>query len=487
MTGPDTPAVVLVVDDHDAGRFVKVQTLRRAGFQIHEASTGQAALKLAAEVKPEIALVDVNLPDINGIEVSRRLRAMREALPAIQILQISSTAVTTADRVRGLEQGADVYLTEPVDGEILVATVRALLRARRAEAALTVALDRERAARAVAEEANRLKDEFLATLSHELRTPLNALMGWIWQLRNSTLDEGARTRALDSLDRNARVQAQLINDLLDVSRISKGKLHLKMQLIDLRTVIDSAIDSVRDAAALRDLRVEVTGSHVHVAADHARIQQVVTNLLTNAIQFTPKSGKIAIALREEGDDAVIQVRDTGEGIERAFLPHVFDQFRQGEGGLTRKHGGLGLGLSVVRQLVELHGGAVDVWSAGAGQGATFTIKLPREAVPASPVAPDAAVLSGLTVLIVHAVADDLAGILEASGAQTRAIASREERVTLAADERVDVVVAAADRAAAAPPNVPVVLIDRAISAGELVRQVMHAASTAPAALPKSAT
>jgi signal transduction histidine kinase len=466
-------AVVLVVDDQDAGRFVKVQTLRRAGFEVHEAATGQATLTLAVEIRPEVAVLDVNLPDMSGFEVCRRLRQMSDILPAIQILQVSSTAITTADRVRGLEEGADVYLTEPVDGEILVATVRALLRARRAEAALAGALERERQARSVAEEASRLKDEFIATLSHELRTPLNALMGWIWQLRHSTLDEKARGRALDSLERNARVQAQLINDLLDVSRISKGKLHLKMQLIDLRSVVDSALESVREVAALKHLVMEVSGlGACCVVADHARLQQVVTNLLTNAIQFTPEKGRIEILLGHEGDEAVLSVRDTGEGIDEAFLPHVFDQFRQGEGGLSRKHGGLGLGLSVVRQLVELHGGSVDVSSGGHGLGTTFTVKLPRESAGAVPAGEGAGVLTGLHVLIVHPVADDLAGILDASGARSVAVTTQPPDVS--GVDRADVVVAAPETAAAAPAGTPLVVIDRPLSAGDLVRRVMHA-------------
>ena len=220
------PATILVVDDQDAGRFVKVQTLRRSGFIVIEAATGTDTLSLIASERPDLVVLDVNLPDMSGFDVTRRIRQSETGPPTLQILQVSNTAVENEDRVRGLEQGADVYLTEPVDGTVLVATVQALLRVRRAETALADALQGERNARELAEQANRLKDEFIATLSHELRTPLNALMGWIWQLRNATLDEPARERALDSIERNARMQAQLINDLLDISRASKGKLQL---------------------------------------------------------------------------------------------------------------------------------------------------------------------------------------------------------------------------------------------------------------------
>jgi signal transduction histidine kinase len=280
--------------------------------------------------------------------------------------------------VRGLEHGADVYLTEPVESGVLVATVNALLRVRQAETALAAALDGERKARQIAEHASQLKDEFIATLSHELRTPLNALMGWIWQLRHTSLTDDARERALDSLERNARMQAQLINDLLDVSRAAKGKLQLAMRLVNLQEVATDAVEFVREAVERQDLELEHRLMPVWVAGDLARLQQIVTNLVTNAVQFTPRHGRISVALVEDGHDAVLSVQDTGAGIEAAFLPHVFDQFRQGEGGLSRKHGGLGLGLSVVKQLIELHDGSVSVTSPGPAHGTTFTVRLPRE-------------------------------------------------------------------------------------------------------------
>jgi signal transduction histidine kinase len=374
----NNPAKILVVDDEDAGRFVKTQTLRRAGFHVLEAATGSDALALAASERPDLVVLDVNLPDISGLEVARRLRVPESAPPAPQILQVSNTAVTAADRVRGLEHGADVYLTEPVESGVLVATVNALLRVRQAETALAAALDGERKARQIAEHASRLKDEFIATLSHELRTPLNALMGWIWQLRHTSLTEEARQRALDSLERNARMQAQLINDLLDVSRASKGKLQLEMRLVNLQDVVTDALEFVREAVERQELRLEHRLTPVWVAGDLARLQQIVTNLVTNAVQFTPRNGRISVALVEDGYDAVLSVQDTGTGIEAAFLPHVFDQFRQGEGGLSRKHGGLGLGLSVVKQLIELHDGSVSVTSPGPAHGTTFTVRLPRE-------------------------------------------------------------------------------------------------------------
>jgi signal transduction histidine kinase len=369
---------LLVVDDHDAGRFAKLQTLRRAGFEVVEAITGAEALSAAERIQPDLVVLDVNLPDISGFDVAKRLRAIDSPPPALQILQISSTALAPGDRVRGLEPGADVYLVEPVEPEVLVATVRSLLRVRRAEAAMSVALDRERRARELAEEAGKLREEFIATLSHELRTPLNASMGWIWQLRHTKLGEAAYARALDSLERNARMQAQLINDLLDVSRVSKGKLHLQMRHVDMRTIVEDVAESIGEPTRGKrlDLRLDLESSCV--AGDPARLQQIVTNLMTNAVQFTPPDGRVTVSLRSDGDYALLAVEDSGAGIDPSFLPFVFDQFRQGEGGLTRKHGGLGLGLTVVQQLVELHGGSVTVTSQGTGQGARFTVRMPRE-------------------------------------------------------------------------------------------------------------
>ena len=413
-------AKILVVDDEESGRFVKLQTLRRAGYHVIEASTGHDALTMAASDGIDLIVLDVNLPDISGLEVCRRLRAGNPTLPGLQILQISNTAITPADQVRGLQEGADVYLTEPVEASVLVATVQALLRVRRAEAALARALAGEREARRAAEQASRLKDEFIATLSHELRTPLNALMGWIWQLRHTSLGSEARERALDSLERNTRMQAQLINDLIDVSRAAKGKLQLEMRLVDLQMVVTAANEFIREAVARKELEFRQQLTSVWVAGDLARLQQIVTNLLTNAVQFTPRKGRITVTLSAREHEAVLIVEDTGAGIDPAFLPYVFDQFRQGEGGLARTHGGLGLGLTVVKQLVDLHGGTVTVDSRGSGQGATFTVCLPAErALPEDRGPGEALLLQDVSVRVVAAEdveTTTLRSLLEASGA-----------------------------------------------------------------------
>jgi signal transduction histidine kinase/CheY-like chemotaxis protein len=239
-------------------------------------------------------------------------------------------------------------------------------------------LQREQLARAEAESANRLKDEFLATVSHELRTPLTAILGWTHMLRGGILDEATLARAVATIERNAKAQAQLVEDLLDVSRVITGKLRLNTGPVDMAAVINAAIDSVQLAAESKDIQLEVRldPSARHISGDSGRLQQVVWNLLSNAIKFTPTSGRVDVQLKRAGSDLQIRVSDTGEGIHPDFLPFIFDRFRQGDGTSTRKHGGLGLGLAIVRHLVELHGGTVRAESAGPGHGATFIVRLP---------------------------------------------------------------------------------------------------------------
>jgi signal transduction histidine kinase/ActR/RegA family two-component response regulator len=247
-----------------------------------------------------------------------------------------------------------------------------------AEERLRVSLAREQMARAEAETANRMKDEFLATVSHELRTPLNAIIGWSHLLRSGRIDGPTASRAVETIERNARAQAQLIEDILDVSRVITGKLRLNNGPVDVASVINSAIDSVQLAADSKSIQLAVTldPSARHVSGDASRLQQVVWNLLSNAIKFTPSGGHVEVRLEHVGSSVQISVTDTGPGITPDFLPFIFDRFRQADGTSTRRHGGLGLGLAIVRHLVELHGGTVNADSRGEGLGATFTIRLP---------------------------------------------------------------------------------------------------------------
>jgi signal transduction histidine kinase/ActR/RegA family two-component response regulator len=247
-----------------------------------------------------------------------------------------------------------------------------------AEKQLRASLVREQMARAEAENANRLKDEFLDTVSHELRTPLNAILGWAHMIRSSSLDEATVARAIETIERNARAQAQLVEDILDVSRVVTGKLRLNIEPVDVASVINTAIDSVLLAADSKEIQLEVTLDPTarYVSGDSGRLQQVAWNLLSNAIKFTPSGGRVSVRLERAGSSAQIRVSDTGQGISSQFIPFIFDRFRQADGSSTRRHGGLGLGLAIVRHLVELHGGTVHAESPGDGLGSTFTVKLP---------------------------------------------------------------------------------------------------------------
>jgi len=247
-------------------------------------------------------------------------------------------------------------------------------------------LDSEREARSQAERASRLKDEFLATLSHELRTPLNAVLGWANILRIGKLQEEELNHGLDIIERNARVQAQIIEDLLDMSRIISGKVRLDAQRIELPALLSESIETLRATAEAKGVRLQAemdpfVGS---ISGDPNRLQQVFWNLIHNAIKFTPEGGKVQVVLKRLKSHAMVSIIDTGEGIAPDFLPYIFDRFQQGDASTTRRHGGLGLGLSIVKQLVELHGGNVSVKSGGIEQGATFTVRLPLSAVYTQP-------------------------------------------------------------------------------------------------------
>jgi len=248
----------------------------------------------------------------------------------------------------------------------------------RAEEELRASLIREQMARTEAETANRMKDEFLATVSHELRTPLNAIMGWSHMLRSGRLDPTVSERALETIHRNAKAQAQLVEDILDVSRMITGKLRLDLVPVDLAAVIYAAVDAVQLAAESKGIQLTVTLDPAarQTFGDSSRLQQVVWNLLSNAIKFTPEGGSVQVQLQHFDANIQLSVRDSGQGIQAEFLPYVFDRFRQADASSTRRIGGLGLGLAIVRHLVELHGGTVAAASEGEDQGSTFTINLP---------------------------------------------------------------------------------------------------------------
>jgi len=489
--------LLLVVDDNPASLYATVRQLRAAGFRTREAATGAEALVLADDTISAVIL-DIHLPDIDGFELLSRLRS-RPGASRLPVLHLTAAYVTDDDKVRGLDSGADAYLTRPVDVSVLVATVQALVRTRVAEEAmrsseskfraiyaqspsgigligldgrvldanpalmellgrdpvdvighrladfappewaqrldelalqeagalagrevpvrrpdgtlaylewhvtpniaagtsLVVAhdvsqrmqlaqqrqqlLDRERVARGEAEQVSRMKDDFIAVLSHELRTPLNAIMGWTHVLQKSGGDEQT-LRGLAAIERNGRTQARMISDLLDMSRLNLGKLPLRFETLDVAEELQSAVSAMRPSLEEKRiaLALDVDGPFRPLRADPARLQQIVWNLLSNAIKFSPDGGAIEVVLAEDGQGLCLTVADHGQGIAPDFLPFVFDRFAQSDAASNRQRGGLGLGLSIVKQLVEAHGGSVAVASAGLGQGARFDVRLPAE-------------------------------------------------------------------------------------------------------------
>ena len=374
----DRRVLIVNCDDTVDARYAKTRILRQAGYEVVECGTGQDALQKTRELMPQLVLCDVQLPDMNGLEVCRRIK--QDALTGtIPVIQISATFVTKEHAQEALKYGADIYLTEPLEPRELETAVSVLLRLGHTEAGLREALARERAARAQAEEATQLKDEFLANLSHELRTPMNIIIGWAHLLRTGPLDDAQKQRATEAIERAARSQAQLIEDLLDVSRIVTGKFRLVMQDTDVGRVLQLASESLRLVAQAKQITLHLVRDDMdaRINGDPDRLQQVFWNLLSNAVKFTPTGGRVEVHLKPAESGVSITVTDSGIGIDPDFLPFVFERFRQADSTSTKQHSGMGLGLAIVRHVVELHGGSVWADSAGEDRGSTFTVTLPR--------------------------------------------------------------------------------------------------------------
>jgi hypothetical protein len=485
----------LAVDDNPAALYATARVLRSAGYEVVQAATGSAALAAAPHV--DLVVLDINLPDMDGFEVCRRLRAHPDTAQ-LPVLHLSATFTQTSDFDLGLEAGADSYLTRPVEAPVLLATVRTLLFARHADfirrgldaklrtmfklAPISIAmldqslqyesvnpafcaltgyaaeelvglpaatvfgshaeafelspesaghdkpkegrlvfarkdgstahaewrlaseaisgvrilvladisyqvrneserenlLAREKAARAEAERSNQLKEEFLATLSHELRNPLNAILGWATILSRAEGLPPNVMRGVQAIERNSKLQAQMIADLLDYAGIAFGKIRLTASTIDPYLAVRAAVDVVHAAAVSQKVEVRISFGEESVAveADPARMQQIVWNLLSNAIKFSSPGGIVEVHAARFGDSFRLVVRDHGRGISPHFLPRIFERFSQQDSSSTKNYGGLGLGLAIVKQLVELHGGTIEVFSGGEGQGATFTVTIP---------------------------------------------------------------------------------------------------------------
>ncbi len=450
-------ARILVVDDRPDKRLTYSTVLEGLGAEIVPAASGEEALRLALTGSFAVILMDVRMPGMDGLETASLLRQHRNTRHA-PIIFVTSYA-DEVQSARGYELGAVDYILAPVIAPVLRTKVGVFLEAFSAQAQLARAnqelesrvrertselqrsnerlqseiaerlraenerealLARERELRTQAEELSQLKDEFLATMSHELRTPLNAIFGWITLLRTRRLDEATQARALETIERNARSQKRLIEDLLDVSRIVTGKIALELVEVEPRRVVEGAVATLQPAAHAKGIRIVARlqpGADV-VRGDFARLQQVVCNLLSNAIKFTPGGGTVEVCLSSGAGRIEIAVSDTGQGIKPEFLPHVFDRFRQEDGSISRRHGGLGLGLAIVRHLVDLHAGSVQAHSEGEGRGARFVVHLPARAASGSPPPgeasrrpPHASLLASVRVLVV----DDDPGARELLG------------------------------------------------------------------------
>jgi signal transduction histidine kinase len=409
--------VLLLVEDHpEMRKFVSDNLLDE--FQIVTAADGYEGLARAGELTPDVIVTDIVMPRMSGDRMIQALRSRRE-FDDVPIIVLSEKANDTM-RALLLAAGAQDYVIKPFTTAELLSRIRNLVAIRRAKVALQnelaskshdlAALTREVILqKRDLEFNNRLTEEFLATVSHELRTPLTSIYGWAQVLAKSGLDEQGRGRALEVIERNARLQLALVEDLLDMSRIMNGKLKLDIRHVDLPPVIDDLIQTTRLAADAKRISI---GTVLDPAAgpvlgDPNRLRQVILNLLNNALKFTPAGGSITLSVQRVASHVEVSVSDTGCGITSEFLPYLFDRFRQQDGSDTRRHGGLGLGLTIVKSLVELHGGSIAAASDGAGRGARFTVRLPllgfriseSDARPRAPL--QECDLRGLRVLVVE--------------------------------------------------------------------------------------
>jgi signal transduction histidine kinase len=486
---------ILVVDDRDENLLALEAVLSDPGYRIVRARSGREALREVLEQDFALILLDVQMPGVDGYETAVLIRE-RQRSRQTPIIFLTANDFGSQHVFRGYTVGAVDYLVKPVAPDVLRSKVAVFVELFNKQEALRLAqeelesrvaertrelasanvalsaeieervrieqervqlLAREQAARLEAEAANRLKDEFLATLSHELRTPLNAIMGWAHVLGQSTGDRPTVQRAADVIRQNAAAQAQLIEDILDVSRIVGGRLVLDTRPVQMRSVIEDAIDSLAPASAAKAIQVDrQLAEGVMVHGDRDRLQQVVWNLVSNALKFTPKGGRVEVELREEDGEATIRVTDSGIGIPGDFLPFVFDRFRQADSSMSRRHSGLGLGMAIVRHLVELHGGTVSAESEGEGKGATFRLRLPKRAdmPPMSEVVShkversvDALAeleqLNGVHILVVEDDTDSrnvLTLLLQKLGALVEGVASAREAVDRVSMRRPDVLV-----------------------------------------------
>ena len=417
--------------------------------------------QLCAEIAQGAAAVVLTqeIFEFGGLdEIAARLRAQPpwSDIPVLLFTGSEGRALASPS-LAALEHLTNVTLLDrPVRVSVALSIIRAALRARTRQLEVRDLLLAVEASRHEAETASRLKDEFLATLSHELRTPLNAILGWTAMLRNGAFD-GARTeKGLEIIDRNARAQAQLVDDVLDMARIITGKLRVNFKMEPLVAVLDAAIDSLRPAALAKRIALDLSGvtDAVSIRGDADRLQQVFWNLLSNAVKFTPEDGRIVMRLERSASHVAVSVTDSGAGLDPAFMPLAFDRFRQADQTVTRGHGGLGLGLAIVKHLVELHGGSVSAQSPGLGCGSTFTVTLPIPTVRvgddsvASTRAPVPGLRPGCAVLVVdedESTRELLSELFGAASASVRTASSASSALEAVRDEPPHVIIAGIGR------------------------------------------
>jgi signal transduction histidine kinase len=449
-------ARILIVDDLAEKLLIYCSLLEGIDAEIVQARSGTEALKRVLEGSFAVILLDVNMPDIDGLETATLIRGHRNGrhTPIIFITAYADEMQTA----RGYALGAVDYILSPVVAPVLRTKVQVFVDLYNAHAALASSNQelekRVKERTAELEQLSRLKDEFLATMSHELRTPLNAIFGWVTLLRTRRLDEPTQERALETIERNARAQKRLIEDLLDVSRIVTGKVALEIMPVDPRRVVEAALETMQPAAQAKGITVVplLDTGVATVRGDFARLQQVVCNLLSNAIKFTPSGGQVEVCLAHRNGEAEISVSDSGQGIKPEFLPLVFDRFRQEDGSISRRHGGLGLGLAIVRHLVELHAGSVEAFSAGEGKGSRFVVRIPTrlgfaksgpsEEPMTSPTT--SSMLAGLRLLVVDdepGARELIANVLQGYGAEVCLAESGQAALTKLFEQRPHVLVA----------------------------------------------
>lgn len=358
-------ASILIVDDQASGVLLLERTLRDAGYtSVASTMDPREVCELQRKNHYCLILLDLQMPGMDGFQVMEGLKDIEKDayLPVLVI------TAQPGHKLRALHAGAKDFISKPFDLAEVLTRVRNMLEVR------LLHLESKKA--------NHLKDEFLATVSHELRTPLNAILGWARMLGTRQLPPDRARHAVAVIERNASALAHLIDDLLDVSRIVAGTLHLAPEPVDLVAVAQAALDAVRPLAATKNVHLAFSPdlpAIETVTGDAGRLEQVIWNLLANAIKFTPEGGRVDVFIARSNDHMEVSVADTGQGISPDFLPRVFDRFRQADGATTRRHTGLGLGLAIVRQVVELHRGTVHAASPGVGRGATFTVRLPISA------------------------------------------------------------------------------------------------------------